>query len=249
MRLIHKINESELVLKYFESIKQNTGVLFDIGASTGSYLERFLGDETNWKIYAFDPDPDKMKQEALEHFSKRENVKFINKACSNKSGEKLQFFTSEISTGISSLHAFHSSHHKAGLVETITLNDFIEEQGITSVDILKIDTEGHDLFVLQGFPWDKLKPKVIFCEFENRKTIELGYDFHKLGDFFVEKGYRVFVSEWFPVIEYGTTHKWRTIKAYPTMLHDENAFGNFICFRDVVADNGYLDMLLNTEIN
>ena len=249
IRLSKKMNESTLILKYFESIKQKGGVLFDVGASTGSFFERFLGSEKDWKIYAFDPDPDKMKQEALKYFSRKENVEFIHKACSNKSGEKLQFFASEVSTGISSLHAFHSSHHKTGDVETITLSDFILNSQIDSIDILKIDTEGHDLFVLQGFPWDALKPKVIFCEFENRKTIALGYDFQKLGDYFIEKGYHVFVSEWFPVVEYGTTHKWREIKSYPTKLEDENAFGNFICFRDKFMDNDYLDFLFNSEID
>ena len=241
------MNESILVLKYFESIKQDGGVLFDVGASTGSFFERFLGKD--WEIYAFDPDPDKMKKEALEYFSKKENVEFINKACSNKSGEKLQFFASEVSTGISSLHAFHSSHHITGEVETITLSDYILGHHIDRVDILKIDTEGHDLFVLEGFPWNTLKPKVIFCEFENSKTIELGYDFQKLGDFFIEKGYQVFVSEWFPVVEYGTTHKWRAIKSYPTKLEDDNAFGNFICFTDKFLNNDYLDFLLNSEID
>jgi hypothetical protein len=47
------------------------------------------------------------------------------------------------------------------------------------VDFLKIDTESHDLFVHQGYPWECGKPAVIECEFEDAKTVPLGYTFHR----------------------------------------------------------------------
>src|SRR3546814_10935540 len=80
---------------------------------------------------------------------------------------------------------------------------------IDGVDFLKVDTEGHDLFVLQGFPWERFRPAVIECEFEDAKTVPLGYTFHDMARFLLAKGYRVLVSEWHPIIRSGVRPDWR----------------------------------------
>jgi hypothetical protein len=78
------------------------------------------------------------------------------------------------------------------------------------VDFLKIDTEGFDLMVLKGYPWTQSpRPRVILCEFEDAKTVPLGYDFHQLAAFLVGEGYQLIISEWYPVKAYGGLHRWR----------------------------------------
>lgn len=47
---------------------------------------------------------------------------------------------------------FHESHKEVGTIDTITLSKYIEKKEIKEIDFLKIDTEGYDLFVLQGLP-------------------------------------------------------------------------------------------------
>jgi len=242
------VTEANLIKLFFEKIDQKHGVVLDIGASTGSFFENYLLKNESWKIYAFEPDPNPMKQEALEYFKSKFDVTVIQKACSNKSGEDIPFFTSPVSTGISSLTPFDSTHQPAGFVQTITLIDFINSSKLGFVDLLKIDTEGHDLFVLKGFPWDRIKPKVIMCEFENKKTISLGYTFQDLGVYLLKKGYKVFVSEWYPVEEYGPVHQWRTLKEFPTVLDDDSATGNFICFDKTIEQDDYFAQLLITTV-
>lgn len=245
-----KKTESKLLYDFFKQLNQADGIIFDVGASTGSFFETFLSTRNrNWKIFAFEPDPNRMKQEALKYFESRFNVTVVKKACSDKSGEQLQFFTSEVSTGISSLHSFDSSHTPTDIVETITLSDFIQNNKIDSMDILKIDTEGHDLFVLKGFPWNEIKPMSIMCEFENNKTEPLGYKYEDLGNYLVERGYNVFVSEWFPVKEYGPDHDWRSIKRYPAELEEEGAMGNFLCFDKNYNLEEYFKLLLKKKIH
>src|SRR3546814_302056 len=108
---------------------------------------------------------------------------------------------------------------------------------IDGVDFLKVDTEGHDLFALKGFPWERFRPAVIECEFEDAKTVPLGYTFHDMARFLLEKGYRVLVSEWHPIIRYGVRHDWRRLVAYPCELSDEVAWGNILAFRDPVDES------------
>ncbi len=209
--------------------KESSKIMIDVGAHHGGSLEQFAAD--GWQVYAFEPDPNNRK--ALTAFcSKYPRVQIDSRAVSNQLQKKLPFYTSDVSTGISSLSSFHDTHEESSTVDTVTLESFVEEASIQDVDFLKIDTEGHDLFVLQGIPWDKIKPRVILCEFEDRKTKSLGYDFHNLAKYLVSKGYSLLVSEWCPMQEYGTRHKWRRFSGYPCELLDTKAWGNIIAVKE-----------------
>src|SRR3546814_3008227 len=58
-----------------------------------------------------------------------------------------------------------------------------------------------------------------------------------MARFLLEKGYRVLVSEWHPIIRYGVRHDWRRLVAYPCELSDEGAWGNILAFRDPVDES------------
>ncbi|MCB5188968.1 FkbM family methyltransferase [Methylobacillus caricis] len=210
--------------------------MIDVGAHVGSAFRPFLNK--GWHIYAFEPD-DTNRSKLLEWLSchvSRHLVTLDTRCVSNTTQHDLSFYRSEQSSGISGLSAFHESHTEAQRVSSVTLSDFFAGGAIPDIDFLKIDTEGHDLFVLQGFPWDQTRPDVIECEFENAKTVSLGYDFHDLAQFLVDKGYTVYVSEWHPILQYGTRHDWHCLAKYPYALQDEASWGNLLAFRDPVDE-------------
>jgi FkbM family methyltransferase len=204
-------------------------VMLDVGAYVGSALGNFARD--GWAVYAFEPDP--VNRTALvERWGRSRAVHIDERAVSNEESSNVAFYRSDVSAGISGLSSFHASHRSAGTVDTITLEAFCHEQAIDAIDFLKVDTEGFDLPVLQGTPWNEVRPRVIVCEFENAKTIPLGYSFEDLADFLVDHGYQVLVSEWHPVVTYGGRHRWRGFARYPTALVDSSSWGNLIATRD-----------------
>lgn len=210
--------------------------MIDVGAHHGSALIPFLNK--GWKIFAFEPD-EKNRAKLLERLARHKDKELVSldtRCVSNKSQKDVAFYQSEQSTGISGLSAFHESHVEAQRVDTITLTEFFQDKPLLEVDFLKIDTEGHDLFVLQGFPWDRTKPAVIECEFEDSKTVPLGYTFHNLAQFLVDKGYTVYVSEWHPIIRYGIRHDWNRLVRYPCQLADSKGWGNLLAFRDPIDE-------------
>ncbi len=213
-----------------------SGTMIDVGAHYGSALFPFLNK--SWKIFAFEPD-DKNRHELLVHLSKHENKELVTldaHCVSNETKKGVSFYRSEQSTGISGLSSFHESHIEAQRVDTVSLADYFQDKPMPAVDFLKIDTEGHDLFVLQGYPWDHDKPAVIECEFENAKSVPLGYTYHDLARFLVGKGYTVYVSEWHPIIRYGIRHDWNRLMHYPCELSDQNGWGNLLAFRDPIDE-------------
>ena len=210
--------------------------MIDVGAHTGTALAPFL--DRGWRIFAFEPDEKNRAKltERLSAHGRGAQVSVDIRCVGNQSQRGVPFYRSEQSTGISGLSAFHESHAVAQTVDIVSLVDFFSGRLVPPVDFLKIDTEGHDLFVLQGFPWQQIRPAVIECEFEDSKTKALGYSFADLADFLVAKGYTVFVSEWHPIVRYGIRHQWHRLARYPCALIDDNAWGNLLAFRDPILD-------------
>jgi FkbM family methyltransferase len=231
-------DETEAVARLFSTTLQGS-VLIDVGAHHGSASMPFL--RRGWTVLAFEPDEtnravlqDNLAAMALPDLAQRFTLE--TRAVSDRKQQGMAFYRSAQSTGISGLSAFHESHEQRQTVDTVTLAEVMATQGITSVDFLKIDTEGHDLMVLKGFPWDRCKPRVVECEFEDAKTVALGYRFDDLAGFLVERGYTVYVSEWHPIVRYGVRHDWRRLSRYPCSLMDERSWGNLIAFRDPVDE-------------
>jgi len=158
-------NENEIIFEVFHDAS-TTGVMCDVGAHHGYCLMPFA--KAGWQVFAFEPDPDN-RAKLLENTRMYPGVHVDPRAVSDKVEVSVPFFTSDESSGVSSLSAFLPSHELTMMVSTTTLSRFLDEQGLSRVDYLKIDAEGFDLMVLQGVEWEQTQPRVILCEFEDAK--------------------------------------------------------------------------------
>lgn len=218
------IEESDLVYALYHG--QRPGVLIEVGAHEGDgTLRRFAAD--GWEVHAFEPDP--INYELLASAVQLlPTVTTLPVAVSDKPGT-MTLYRSPESSGISTLAPFTESHEPVGNVEVVTLADYLGAAGRPDeVTILKIDVEGFERFVLDGFPWESHRPDTVVLEFEDAKSRRLGYGWKNLADFLVQRGYEVLVSEWFPIEKYGIVHEWRRFARYPTELEDSRAWGNLI---------------------
>ena len=217
-------SEADIILAYFKKRKE-IGTMFDVGVHFGESFISYA--KMNWQIVGFEPNPE--CRQALPAFS---NFKLYANAVSNVDDLDVLLYTNKESTGITSLIPFHKDHVATNTVKTITLRTVVNELDIKRLDFLKIDIEGYDFFALKGFPFEKIKPRIILCEFEDFKTMKLGYTFKDLGDFLIANGYKVWISEWYPIVKYGVQHKWREIRSYDGVLKDPKGWGNFIAVGD-----------------
>ncbi|MEJ7783663.1 MAG: FkbM family methyltransferase [Solirubrobacteraceae bacterium] len=202
--------------------------MLDVGAHYGSSLAPFADD--GWSVHAFEPDPDNRAR--LEYAVGNDpNVTIVPMAVSNASGE-MQLFTSDLSTGVSSLAPFTATHRPSVQVPVITLGEYLARAAIFAVDFMKIDVEGFERNVLEGYDWS-IRPDVIVLEFEDAKTLPLGYSWKDLADDLRARGYEILVSEWFPIERYGGSHQWRRLTRYPSDLADADGWGNIIAAANV----------------
>ena len=207
------------------------GIMFDVGAHVGTALLPFA--QAGWIVKAFEPDDTNRTQlEATIANRNLENVQISSLAVSDEARDNLPFFTSRVSNGISTLTPFDESHQQTQFVSTTTLQQVLDMQGLSRIDFLKIDVEGHEMAVLKGFDIEKTPPEVIVAEFEDRKTQSSA---NTLAEFLADHGYNVLVSEWHPIERYGAQHAWRSLRRYPCEISTD-AWGNLIAMRSKISD-------------
>lgn len=220
------INELDILFQYIiESL--DYGVMLDVGGHFGESALPFLKKE--WVVHSFEPDESNRKI-LTSNTGEFDNIFIHDFALSDTEGEDIPFYTSEESTGISSLLNFHHTHSVAGHVKTKRLDTFCIENSIENINFLKIDTEGLDYKILCGFDFQKMLPEIVLCE----------YDFNKIDNFtdIIEKltdlNYTVLISEWDPIVKYGLEHSWHSFKAWPCELSNNMSWGNILAFKDSI---------------
>lgn len=226
-----RLDEISVVQKLFKygliTTKNAQPVMFDVGACEGKAHQWFA--KNGWEVHAFEPNPPMYQKMAGALLP---GVKLNQFAVSDKSGQVVDFYTSEESIGISSMLAFRETHKATATVETIRLDDYCSTHGIDHIDFLKVDTEGFDFLVLKGLNWATHAPSVVICEFEDNKTRKLNYVFRDLVLFLENLGYQIFVSEWHPITRYGGgEHRWRAMHYWPCELLEVSAWGNLVAFK------------------
>jgi FkbM family methyltransferase len=223
----------------FQLLNADGHVMLDVGAHHGWSLAPFA--ERGWEVHAFEPDPDN-RAVLSDKYGNVSNVTIVPAAVSDQAGS-LTLYTSEESAGISSLAPFTESHEAATTVDVIKLGDYMAGHDIRRVDFLKIDVEGFERNVLAGYNW-AVEPRVIELEFEDAKTVPLGYKWQDLADDLVGHGYTVIVSEWHPIVQYGVSQHWRRFASYPTTLVDPAAWGNLLGVKDISLSRHDVDRIL-----
>lgn len=221
------IQETDLVYQLFQG-STFPKTMIDVGAHYGDILEKFAKD--GWTVFAFEPDPANRKRlDAL--CAAYPAVKIFAQAVSDQDAPEMVLYTSDESSGISSLTAFHESHVSAVSVPVTTLKTVLSEYPMPSITFLKTDAEGFDLKVLQGFDWkNHAAPDCIVCEFEDGKTKLLGYTLLDMVVFLEKQGYRCLISEWYPIKRYGIRHQWKAFQADPAAVSPD-AWGNIIAVK------------------
>lgn len=193
---------SQLLQDAFASFvigKKYKKTFFEFGATDGISLSNtyMLENSFKWKGLLAEPSP----QWHDQLINNRPNTKILTKCIWKSSGEKLNFFVSDVGE-LSSLNDFiHSDlssmpgntqarvqRGQVVEVETLSINDVIE--GYFNSDApsyISIDTEGSEFEILKSFDFEKYRP-VVFTIEHNFTNLQ-----DKIDKLMTSKGYsRVF---------------------------------------------------------
>lgn len=131
----------------FLNLLKEDSVVVDVGANYGYYTMLAATKNRNGKVYSFEP-----VKENFNILNKNVvgngfiNIETHNLAISNASGEAI-FNVTEASDSAGFYEHPNTKTFEKRTVKTVSLDEFFTEK---KVDIIKIDTEGHESYVLDG---------------------------------------------------------------------------------------------------
>jgi FkbM family methyltransferase len=153
-------------------LAKQSKVVFDIGSNTGIYSLIAGVLNPNAEVYAFEPSSSTYSK-LTKNITRNElkNVTTHNVALSDSTGSATFYdyegghqYSASLNKAMS--NQFDSSILKPYEVSVSKLDDFIDQQGITQIDLMKIDVEMHEPEVLEGF-------KVYLAKFKPTLLIEI----------------------------------------------------------------------------
>ena len=176
--------------------------LLDIGAHKGESVNFFINNFSVNSIYSFEPslnNYNKLKKNFLKYSKKfkKINFKIYNYGFGEKKTDLILNETAESSSStfnkinINSKYynkkIFYLKNNKGSFsAETLskldTLDNFFTENKISSVDLIKIDTEGYEYFVLKGLVENFYKVKFIIFEHHYDNMLIKNYTFLNINE-------------------------------------------------------------------
>jgi len=171
----------------------------DIGANVGLYtiIAAHLVKETG-SVIAFEPQTELIKliNENIE-LNKLNNITLISCALGEENGEAELFQVSSTNDGQATLRINRDEQTFGGVIKVPihTLSSILIELKVENVDGIKIDTEGAELYVLNGFlPWldSHTPPYFIFFECIEEHLLRFRHNTKMLFEFFWTLDYSIY---------------------------------------------------------
>lgn len=175
-------------LKIWMKLASEANVILDIGANTGVF-SMLAGKFSSGKVYAFEPVPYNysilQKNIAL---NPDVNVELQTIALSDKNATVDMFIEPDTVNYINSLNNDRLDQSKAKKIEVKCqrLDDLVTEKNIPTIDLIKIDVEGHEEAVLKGGQnsIQKFRPSIIIEVLNDKMGSGIQTFFDELGEYF-----------------------------------------------------------------
>ena len=212
-KYIHQRNIVYFLKKNIENIE----IFFDIGSHKGTYTDLILNNFKVQKIIMAEPQKN-IFNFIKKKYERNKSIKIYNLAISDKKKSQTLYINkhdltsslTEIDKKNSYLNlkaklfggSINDLIHKKYMIKSTKLSDIIKKNRVKKIDLLKIDTEGHELQVLKG-AGSFLKKNVKFMLIEiHNSNIFLNYDSKKIHNyllknkFILKKKYRFPFTTW-----------------------------------------------------
>ena len=183
--ILDKFVHQKKILSFFKKKKPKIKCFIDVGSHKGTYTDLFLKNFRVQKVFMFEPQK-KIFKIIKKKYKKNRTVKIFNCAISNKNkNQKIYINKHDLTSSLTKLDENNSYLRKKGRlfmenneqslirktynVKTIKLSDVLINNQIAEIELLKIDTEGHELEVLLGLGKFIKKTHYVLIEFHRDK--------------------------------------------------------------------------------
>jgi FkbM family methyltransferase len=216
-RFIEKNYHSKKLARIIKNMSNAINpTIFDVGGNEGESIELFINTFRQPKIYSFEPEIGSF-QKLQEQYGKINEINLFNLAFGNKKEILNLKINVKSSTSTFSTINTKSKYYKLKSlilntnknkifvdeesVQVETIDNFCIEKKIQNIEILKIDTEGFELNVLEGAKESLQKTNIIIIEFQ-LNDMYLNYNPKKIEDILKKNNFTLMKSLKFPFMQY-----------------------------------------------
>ena len=200
--------------RYLKNLDLKCKTIIDIGSHTGESISFFSKLYPSSKIFGFEPQKNCFIQLKKKFSSKK--IKIENYALGEKKNKKILYKNYLSNTSTFSKLNKNSKHFKiksfilgntnAGYysnetVKVIALSYYYKKKKLPKIDIVKIDTEGHEIEVLIGLKSILKNIRVIIIE-HNFTDYYVNYDLEKIKNFLKRNSFENQANFKFPFMNY-----------------------------------------------
>ena len=164
-----RLTGEEWFLRTFVSHEPAPTVI-DVGGNVGDYAAAVKALAPAASVVSFEPHPTSFAR--LERRAAEVGFEAVNAGCGDRAGELELFdYTDEPGSPHASLYReaieeLRERKARSWTVDVVTLDDFLRQRAIAHVHLLKVDTEGNELAVLQGAATTLAEGRVDIVHFE-----------------------------------------------------------------------------------
>ena len=206
LNLLDDFIQKENIDKIREHLGENINIYIDIGAHKGEMIKTITQNFKVGEIHAFEPNEENIKYIKEKKIKK---IKLFNIALGEKS--KMEYLNIGHISSMSTInkinnYSFYTNLKKililffCGryeiyknkiLVKKKTMKEIYKNYSYKKIDLIKIDTEGHEFNVIKGMG-NKLiqKTKLILFEMHYDKSLIKNYSFQKIDKFLSDHGFK-----------------------------------------------------------
>lgn len=165
----YKNGENRFLYDLFSNFKEKQLTIFDIGANVGDYTQFLIQYcqkfDKEMNVHLFEPMPQTFNK-LQKRFANEKGLIYNNFGASDENGNRDIYFDHDESVFASLYDRLAVKLDKKTTIKLIRLEDYISEQKLNKINLLKLDVEGHEFSALKGMGQYLTGNFVDFIQFE-----------------------------------------------------------------------------------
>lgn len=200
------------IINFLKNQKFKLNVIIDVGAHKGETIDLFLKNFNPKKIFSFEASKKNFellnkKISVYKYKYPNTQIYLENKALGNTSELREFKQMKESSSSTFANINFDSDYLKKkkfflgikdnkelfdiSKIKITPLSNYLYENNLHEIDLLKIDTEGYEFQILKGAERDLQKFELIFFEHHYDNMIKKGYTFSDINNLLISKKFKL----------------------------------------------------------
>ena len=204
--LVDNLIHQERIVKFIDN--KDVKIVVDIGAHKGEFLKHIKKIKSIRKVYSLEPQK-KVYEELLKEIDNKKYFAY-NIAISNRNGkQKMQINDFSMTSTLSKVNEnsiyykiknliIGNKKKKFEYIKTEKLDLFTKKRKLNKIDLLKVDTEGHELNVVKSGLKTLKKTKYLLIEFR-QNDLYLNYSSQALHKIVLKNNFKLIKKFKFPL--------------------------------------------------